>query len=137
MKLAIVPVTPFEQNCSILVCERTGRAAIVDPGGDLDRIVDTLESLGAEPEKIFLTHGHIDHCGGTAELARRLSLPVEGPQREDAFWIDQLPQQGREAGARQAAAVGEVEHLELRHTLGEPLQQGACAPRRTQRGRRA
>jgi len=104
MKLAIVPVTPFEQNCSILVCERTGRAAIVDPGGDLDRIVDTLESLGAEPEKIFLTHGHIDHCGGTAELARRLSLPVEGPQREDAFWIDQLPQQGRMFGFPELAA---------------------------------
>lgn len=104
MKLAIVPVTPFEQNCSVLVCERTGRAAIVDPGGDLDRIVDTLESLGARPEKIFLTHGHIDHCGGTAELARRLSLPVEGPQREDAFWIDQLPQQGRMFGFPELAA---------------------------------
>ncbi|MEI7969323.1 MAG: MBL fold metallo-hydrolase [Betaproteobacteria bacterium] len=104
MKLAIVPVTPFEQNCSVLVCERTGQAAIVDPGGDLDRIVDTLESLGARPEKIFLTHGHIDHCGGTAELARRLSLPVEGPQREDAFWIDQLPQQGRMFGFPELAA---------------------------------
>lgn len=95
IKVAVVPVTPFEQNCSILVCQETGKAAIVDPGGDIDRIVETLERLQATPEKILLTHGHIDHCGGTVELAHRLGLPVEGPQREDAFWIDQLPEQGR------------------------------------------
>ncbi len=98
MKVAIVPVTPFEQNCSVLVCERTKRAAIVDPGGDLDRIEHALAKFGATPEKIFLTHGHIDHCGGTAELAARLGIPVEGPQREDAFWIDQLPEQGLRFG---------------------------------------
>ena len=104
MKVAIVPVTPFEQNCSILVCERTKRAAIVDPGGDLDRIEAALAKFGATAEKIFLTHGHIDHCGGTAELAARLGIPVEGPQREDAFWIDQLPEQGRRFGFPQLAA---------------------------------
>jgi glyoxylase-like metal-dependent hydrolase (beta-lactamase superfamily II) len=95
IKVAVVPVTPFEQNCSILVCQETGKAAIVDPGGDIDRIVEALERLQATPEKILLTHGHIDHCGGTVELSRRLGIPVEGPQREDAFWIDQLPEQGR------------------------------------------
>ena len=104
MKVAIVPVTPFEQNCSILVCERTKRAAIVDPGGDLDRIEAALAKFGATAEKIFLTHGHIDHCGGTAELAARLGIPVEGPQREDAFWIDQLPEQGKRFGFPQLAA---------------------------------
>ena len=104
MKVAIVPVTPFEQNCSILVCERTKRAAIVDPGGDLDRIEAALAKFGAPAEKLFLTHGHIDHCGGTAELAARLGIPVEGPQREDAFWIDQLPEQGRRFGFPQLAA---------------------------------
>ena len=104
MKVAIVPVTPFEQNCSVLVCERTKRAAIVDPGGDLDRIEAALAKFGATAEKIFLTHGHIDHCGGTAELAARLGIPVEGPQREDAFWIDQLPEQGRRFGFPQLAA---------------------------------
>jgi len=93
MKLAIIPVTPFAQNCSLLVCEDTNRAAVVDPGGDLQRILDAVEQTGAALEKIFLTHGHIDHCGGTAELSRRLCLPVEGPQQEDRFWIDQLPQQ--------------------------------------------
>ncbi|MBI1396430.1 MAG: MBL fold metallo-hydrolase [Betaproteobacteria bacterium] len=98
MKVLVVPVTPFQQNCSVLVCERTRKAAIVDPGGDLDRIVNAVEAQGATPEKILLTHGHIDHCGGTAELAARLGIPVEGPQHEDAFWIDQLPEQGRMFG---------------------------------------
>lgn len=104
MKVAIVPVTPFEQNCSVLVCERTGRAAIVDPGGDVDRIAAAIEEMGASAQKILLTHGHIDHCGGTVDLAKRLSIPVEGPQREDAFWIDQLPQQGRMFGFPPLAA---------------------------------
>lgn len=92
MKLAIIPVTPFQQNCSLLVCEETNRAAVVDPGGDLDRILGAIERAGVSPEKILLTHGHLDHCGGTAPLSRRLSLPVEGPQEEDRSWIDHLPQ---------------------------------------------
>jgi hydroxyacylglutathione hydrolase len=97
-KLAIVPVTPFQQNCSLLRCEATGKGAIIDPGGDLDRIIATAKKLNMEPEKIFLTHGHIDHCGGTAELRKRLGIPVEGPQIEERFWIDQLPEQGRMFG---------------------------------------
>lgn len=98
VKVTLIPVTPFEQNCSLLVCEHTGKAAVVDPGGDLERILGEVERQGATLEKILLTHGHIDHCGATAELSKRLSLPVEGPQREDAFWIDQLPEQGRMFG---------------------------------------
>src|SRR5581483_5533160 len=98
MKLAIVPVTPFQQNCSLLLCEETGKGAVVDPGGDLDRILDVARKHAIVLEKIFLTHGHIDHCGGTAELSERLGLPVEGPQREDRFWIDQLPTQSRMFG---------------------------------------
>ena len=98
MKLVIVPVTPFMQNCSVLVCERTGKAAAIDPGGDLDRIERAIASEGATLEKVFLTHGHIDHCGQSAELARRHGVPLEGPHREDKFWIDQLPQQGKMFG---------------------------------------
>ena len=98
MKVGIVPVTPFQQNCSLLVCEQTNRAAVVDPGGDLDRILDRVKRANVELEKIFLTHGHIDHCGATAELRRITGLPVEGPQKEDAFWIDQLPEQGARFG---------------------------------------
>ena len=104
MKVTLIPVTPFEQNCSLIVCEATGRGAFVDPGGDLDVLLAEAERQQADIEKIFLTHGHIDHCGGTAELAARLGVPVEGPQREDAFWIDQLPAQGRMFGFPQLAA---------------------------------
>jgi hydroxyacylglutathione hydrolase len=92
MQVAIVPVTPFQQNCSVIVDETTGKAAVVDPGGDLDRIMAALEKTGATLEKILLTHGHLDHCSGAAELRRRTGVPIEGPQREDGFWIAQLPQ---------------------------------------------
>ena len=95
MKYAILPVTPFEQNCSFLICENTNRMAIVDPGGDLARIETAIEELGATPEKILVTHAHIDHAGVVAELAEKLSLPVEGPHKEDKFWIDMLPQQSQ------------------------------------------
>jgi glyoxylase-like metal-dependent hydrolase (beta-lactamase superfamily II) len=98
MKLAIVPVTPFQQNCSLLICEETGKAAAFDPGGDLDRIDEMLAQTGATLEKVFLTHGHIDHCGQAGEYARRHGVPLEGPQREDKFWIDQLPGQGARYG---------------------------------------
>jgi glyoxylase-like metal-dependent hydrolase (beta-lactamase superfamily II) len=93
VKVGVVPVTPFQQNCSVVVCEATGRAALVDPGGDLDTLLAAVERAGAKLEKILLTHGHIDHCGGTAELQRRFALPVEGPHADDRFWIDQLPEQ--------------------------------------------
>lgn len=98
MRVVIVPVTPFQQNCSLAICESTGRAALVDPGGDLDLVLAQVEKQRATVEKILLTHGHIDHCGGTAELRRRLGVPVEGPHAEDRFWIDQLPSQGRMFG---------------------------------------
>jgi hydroxyacylglutathione hydrolase len=98
LKLLIVPVTPFEQNCSVLICERTLRAAAVDPGGDLDRIERALESEGATLEKVFLTHGHIDHCGQSAQFAHSHHVPLEGPHRDDSFWINQLPEQGARFG---------------------------------------
>jgi glyoxylase-like metal-dependent hydrolase (beta-lactamase superfamily II) len=93
VKLAIVPVTPFQQNCSLIVCEATNRAALVDPGGEVDRLVDAVAKSGATLEKILVTHGHVDHCGGVAELAQRTGVPIEGPHREDSFWIDQLAKQ--------------------------------------------
>jgi len=104
LQLALVPVTPFSQNCSLLVCTRTGRAAAFDPGGDLDRIDEALARLGAKLEKVFLTHGHIDHCGQSAEFARRHGVPLEGPHRDDKFWIDQLPEQGKRFGFAALAA---------------------------------
>ena len=98
IQATIVPVTPFQQNCSILWCERTKKAAVVDPGGDLDRILATVAELGVTVEKILITHGHIDHAGGTAKLARELGVPIEGPQEEDRFWIEGMPQQSKMFG---------------------------------------
>ncbi len=93
LTLATVPVTAFEQNCTILMCNHTRKAAIVDPGGDIRRITARLTELGATAEKVLLTHAHIDHVGGTAELVEQLSIPIEGPHEGDRFWIDALPQQ--------------------------------------------
>ena len=88
-----VPVTPFQQNCSLVWCDQTMEAAVIDPGGDLEQIEWELERLGLALKAIWLTHAHIDHAGGTGELARKLQLPIIGPQQEDQFWIDGLPQQ--------------------------------------------
>lgn len=131
MKLQIVPVTAFQQNCSVLWCEATRRAAIVDPGGDLDEVLAVVSEEGLEVEKILLTHGHVDHAGATAELAGRLNVPIEGPHRGDKFWIEQLPMQASMFGLGSAGAfepsrwldqgdevmVGEV-RLAVRHCPG-------------------
>jgi len=112
MKLAIVPVTPFQQNCSLLICEETNQAAAVDPGGDLDRIDQVLAKTGATLVKVFLTHGHIDHCGLSGVYAKRHGVPLEGPQREDKFWIDQVPAQGRNYGFGEIAPFAPDRWLE-------------------------
>lgn len=98
IKYQLIPVTPFEQNCTLLWCSETMKAAIVDPGGDIPRILAAIEKNGVVPEKILITHGHIDHAGAAADLAERLSLPIEGPQREDAFWIEGMPAQSKVYG---------------------------------------
>jgi glyoxylase-like metal-dependent hydrolase (beta-lactamase superfamily II) len=90
MRVAIVPVTAFEQNCSLLWCTKTMRGALVDPGGDLDRLKLALEKTGVTLEKILVTHGHMDHCGQAGVLAREVGVPIEGPQEDDRFWIESL-----------------------------------------------
>lgn len=92
IRVAIVPVTPYQQNCSILKCEATGEAAVVDPGGDVERILEAAREMGANIRKVLLTHGHMDHCAASDVLRQQLDIPIEGPQREDAFWIDRLPE---------------------------------------------
>ena len=104
LKVLIVPVTPFEQNCSILICEETNHSAIVDPGGDIPKILDALNKSGATPEKILLTHGHIDHCAGAVALAKELNIDIEGPHKDEAFWLDQLPLQSQRFGFPKAEA---------------------------------
>jgi glyoxylase-like metal-dependent hydrolase (beta-lactamase superfamily II) len=98
LKIAIVPVTPFQQNCSIVWDETTKRGAVIDPGGDLPNILAALEELEVTAEKIVLTHGHIDHAGGAAELAETLNIPVEGPNEADKFLLDNLPADGVRTG---------------------------------------
>ncbi|MGE0310212.1 MAG: MBL fold metallo-hydrolase [Lautropia sp.] len=98
MSLVVLPVTPFAQNCSVLGCTATSRAAVVDPGGDLDAIDEVLRAHSLVLEKVLVTHGHLDHCGQAAEFADRHAVPIEGPHREDAFWIEQLPAQGARHG---------------------------------------
>ena len=98
MKFAIIPVTAFEQNCTLLWCEKTQKAAVVDPGGDLERILDVVKDHGLELEKILVTHAHIDHAGGVGELARREKLIIEGPHQEDQFWIEAMPKQSEMFG---------------------------------------
>lgn len=94
----LIPVTPFQQNCSLIWCEKTRRAAVVDPGGDLEKIRAAVAEEGVTVEKILLTHAHIDHAAGTAELSKELGIPIEGPQKEDNFWIVGLPQQAQMFG---------------------------------------
>ena len=94
LEVTVIPVTPFQQNCSLIRCAETGKAAVVDPGGEIDRILQVATDAGADIEKILVTHAHIDHVGGVKELAGKLGVPVEGPHREDKFWIDAMPEQG-------------------------------------------
>ena len=131
MKLAILPVTPYQQNCSLVVCPETNRAALIDPGGEVDRLLAAVAKSGATLEKVLVTHGHADHCGGAAAVRERAGVPIEGPQREDSFWIEGLERKGAAAGvigARsfvpdrwldggETVTVGAI-RLEVRHCPG-------------------
>jgi hydroxyacylglutathione hydrolase len=98
-RIALVQVTPFQQNCSIVFDEDTKRAAVVDPGGEVDRIMAAIEKAGVKVEKILLTHGHIDHAGGAMELKERLGgVPIEGPHIDDKFMLDELATRGPDFG---------------------------------------
>ena len=98
MKYKIIPVTPFEQNCTLLYCDKNSVAAIVDPGGDIPLIESAIKETGVTLENILVTHAHIDHVGAVAELAEKYQLPIVGPHRNDQFWIDALPQQSEMFG---------------------------------------
>lgn len=100
MRVGIIPVTPLEQNCSLIWCTRTMKGALIDPGGDLDKIKDAVARVGVTLEKLLVTHGHIDHCGQTGILAKELGLPIEGPHEADRFWISRIEEDGRKYGVR-------------------------------------
>lgn len=98
MKAVIIPVTSYEQNCSLIWCERTKRAALIDAGGDIPELLEEVKKRGLTLERLLVTHGHLDHAGGVAELSETLKIPVDGPQEEDKFWLDGMAQQARMFG---------------------------------------
>ena len=98
LKAVIIPVTPLQQNCTLLWCTKTNKAALSDPGGDLSRLKAAVEEHGVDLEKIIITHGHLDHCGQAGMLAEELGIPIEGPHEADRFWIDQLDGDGARYG---------------------------------------
>ena len=93
-----VPVTPFRQNCSLVWCDQTHEAALIDPGGEVERLKAAVAERQLKLVALWLTHAHIDHAGGTGTLARELGLPIIGPHPGDQFWIDGLPQQSKMFG---------------------------------------
>lgn len=104
IQCTIVPVTAYQQNCSIIKCQTSGKGALVDPGGDIDRLLEAAANMQVDIEKIILTHGHLDHCAASGELRDRLGIPIEGPQKDDNFWIEQIPQACKMSGFPPAEA---------------------------------
>lgn len=130
LRAAIIPVTAFEQNCTLIWCSATMKGALVDPGGDLDKLKAAVAHYGVTLEKILLTHGHADHCGQSGMLAKELGLPIEGPHEADRFWIARLEDDGPRFGMHcqifepnrwlvdgDRVTVGELE-LEVLHCPG-------------------
>lgn len=105
LRAAIIPVTPFEQNCTLLWSDKTKIGAVIDPGGDLDRIRQAIAQNGVTVEKILLTHGHIDHAAGAAALKEELGVPIEGPHEADRFLLDHLAEAGRGYGIEARAVT--------------------------------
>jgi hydroxyacylglutathione hydrolase len=117
MQIGIIPVTAFQQNCSVIHCDKTNRGAVVDPGGDLELVLEHIAAEGIEIEKILLTHAHIDHAGATSDLAKRLNVPIIGPHRDDEFLIQSLPAQGMMFGLPHAAPFTPDQWLEQGQTV--------------------
>jgi hydroxyacylglutathione hydrolase len=131
MQVVVIPVTPYQQNCSLLRCPVSGEAAVIDPGGDIQRILEAAARADARISKILLTHGHFDHAGAAAELAEQLGVAIEGPHRDDLFLLQSLPEWCSQVGFPPCRAVApdrwlgdgdEVsfgeEHLEVLHCPG-------------------
>jgi hydroxyacylglutathione hydrolase len=104
MPYLTIPVTPFEQNCSLLWCEQTRAAALIDAGGEAERLLAAVAQHDLRLEKLLLTHAHLDHCGAALTLSQRLGIPIIGPHQGDAFWLAQLPEQAQSFGFPPAAA---------------------------------
>lgn len=93
LQYQIIPVTPFEQNCTLLWCDQTMQGTLVDAGGDIPKLTAAVSKAGVTISKLLLTHGHLDHVGAAAQLAKHYDVKIEGPHKEEQFWLDMLPQQ--------------------------------------------
>jgi len=102
LQFKIIPVPPFQQNCTLFWCDETMQAAVVDPGGDIELISAAIESSGVTLTKVLLTHAHIDHAGATHAIAKKYNVVIEGPHQEDKFWIDLIPEQKEHFGFQDA-----------------------------------
>lgn len=109
---AIIPVTGFSQNCTLLWCVETMQAAVVDPGGDLPLIREAIAKTGVTVTKILITHGHMDHAAEALTLSEELGVPIEGPHRDDKFLLDTLPESGLKYGMVGARAFTPQRWLE-------------------------
>jgi glyoxylase-like metal-dependent hydrolase (beta-lactamase superfamily II) len=131
LKAAILPVTPYQQNCSLVWCVKTKKGALVDPGGEVERLKGAIAAQGLTLEKILLTHGHLDHASGATKLAREFAIPIEGPHKDDLFLLEDLGRNAKRPGFGDAenclptrwledgdrVTVGEVE-FGVRHCPG-------------------
>ncbi len=105
LKVCIIPVTPFQQNTSLIWSESTKEAVFIDPGGEVDRLLDAAAEFGVNVVAVWLTHGHMDHAGAAAEIAERTGSPVIGPHEDDQWLLDSLQSQGENYGMVEARNV--------------------------------
>ncbi len=98
LKFEIIPVTHYRQNCSLLWCEETREAAVIDPGGEIQKILALINRLQLVLVKVLLTHGHLDHVGGASAIARQINVPIIGPHQDDNYWLSRIPQQAQMMG---------------------------------------
>lgn len=133
LRAQIIPVTHYQQNCSLIWCTQTNRAALVDPGGEPERLARAVEQAGVALDKILLTHGHMDHVGAAAILARQFGVPIVGPHRDEAFWLDQLDRQAQMMGFKPVPEIKPDQWLEDgdRVSLGEEELQVLHCPGHT------
>lgn len=117
LQYKIIPVTPFQQNATLVWCDKTMEGAIIDPGGEVDMLLAIAEETGVKLTKLLLTHAHLDHAGGTQEIADKLNIPIEGPHKEDQFWIDIFPEQIAQFGIEGGDAPKPTRWLEQGDTV--------------------
>ena len=117
MQAVVIPVTPLQQNCTVIWCEETMRGAVSDPGGDLDQVQRVIDEQGVQVAKILVTHGHMDHAGGVAELAERLGVPIEGPHEDDLFLIEALTESGAKYGLTEGRPFNPTRWLQAGDTV--------------------